>query len=147
MAPGSSKIGAAAACVRGELASTGTLSALRDEMERRLSGTAPHARVYGANVQRLPNTTCISMPGVESATQVMALDLDGYAVSAGSACSSGKVEASHVLMAMGVSESEARTAIRISLGWRTTRAEIMNFVEAWTRLYQRLGLPSVGSAA
>jgi cysteine desulfurase len=77
----------------------------------------------------------------------MAFDLEGYAVSAGSACSSGKVEASHVLLAMGVVEAEARTAIRISLGWRTTRAEITNFVEAWTRLYRRLGLPSIVSAA
>ncbi len=146
-APGIAGFGAAAADARGETLSAGALSALRDEMEHRLSAATPDARIYGASVQRLPNTTCISMPGVASETQIMALDLEGYAVSAGSACSSGKVEASHVLLAMGVAEAEARTAIRISLGWRTTRAEITNFVEAWTRLYRRLGLPSIVSAA
>ncbi|MFO0998544.1 MAG: cysteine desulfurase family protein [Alphaproteobacteria bacterium] len=143
-APGIAGFGAAAAALPRE---TATLSALRDGLERDLTAAVPLARIFGVHAPRLPNTTCIAMPGVQSETQVMAFDLEGFAVSAGAACSSGKVEASHVLRAMGVGEAEARTAIRVSLGWQTTADDVARFVEAWTRLYRRLGLPSVGSAA
>jgi cysteine desulfurase len=95
-------------------------------------------RVYGAEAPRLPNTTCISMPGVKAETQVMALDLAGVAVSAGSACSSGKVTRSAVLMAMGIEASEAETAIRISCGWNTVFEDIDRLIAAWKGLYTRV---------
>ena len=75
------------------------------------------------------------MPGVEAETQVIQLDLAGVAVSAGAACSSGKVEPSRVLAAMGVDANEAATAIRVSLGWNTTEDDADKFVEAWIQVY------------
>lgn len=77
------------------------------------------------------------MPGVSAETQVMALDLAGVAVSAGSACSSGKIRPSHVLRAMGVAPELAASAIRVSLGWRTEREDIDHLVDAWTALRAR----------
>ncbi len=95
------------------------------------------AEVVGADAPRLPNTSCLTMPGVSSETQVMAFDLDGIAVSAGAACSSGKVGPSHVLAAMGVADEVAGTAIRVGLGRDTSDAEIDRFVEAWKKLFRR----------
>jgi len=106
---------------------------LRDRIEASLPG-----KVYGASALRLPNTTCISMPGVKAETQVMALDLAGVAVSAGSACSSGKVTRSAVLTAMGVEPAEAETAIRISCGWNTVFEDIDRLIAAWKGLYTRV---------
>jgi cysteine desulfurase len=80
------------------------------------------------------------MPGVTSAIQVMAFDLAGFAVSAGAACSSGKVAASHVLAAMGVDRDDAGCAVRVSLGWTTTDADIDAFIDAWRDLRSRLGV-------
>jgi cysteine desulfurase len=79
------------------------------------------------------------MPGVDSEVQVMAFDLEGIAVSAGAACSSGKVSASPVLLAMGVAQELAASAIRISLGQGTTQSDIDGFVESWSGMYRRLG--------
>ncbi len=110
---------------------------LRDRLEAQLLNISPESHIYGHETPRLPNTTAISMPGVASELQVMSLDLDGIAVSAGSACSSGKVKASHVLKAMGASDEEAGSAIRISLGWTTTEVEIDRLVASWRKLYQR----------
>lgn len=110
---------------------------LRDVAEAALVAVAPDARVYARDVPRLPNTLSIGMPGVPASTQVMALDLAGVMVSAGAACSSGKVKRSHVLSAMGASPEEAECAIRVSLGWSTTRAEIDRLVNAWSALYRR----------
>jgi cysteine desulfurase len=109
----------------------------RDRAERRLAEIAPEAPIYARRVARLPNTFAIGMPGVPAATQVMALDLAGVMVSAGAACSSGKVRRSAVLDAMGVSAEAAESAIRISLGWSTTEAEIDQLVEAWGALHAR----------
>ncbi len=117
----------------------GRIAALRDRAERRLLDLAPNAHIHAMNVSRLPNTICISMPGVAAATQVMALDLAGVMVSAGSACSSGKVKRSHVLDAMAVPTSLAESAIRISLGWGTGEADIDRLVDAWGALYGRVG--------
>ena len=107
--------------------------------EEAISGAPPPpgSRVFGAEAPRLPNTSCITMPGVSAELQVMALDLAGVAVSAGAACSSGKVQASHVLRAIGAGEEAAASAIRISTGWATTPADIDRLVEAWSALYQR----------
>ncbi len=110
------------------------MSALRDRLEARLDG----AVFYGRDGPRLGNTSCIGMPGVSNETQVMAFDLEGFAVSAGAACSSGKVGASHVLLAMGVDEAAAGEAIRVSLGPDLTEDDIDAFADAWNRLAARL---------
>jgi cysteine desulfurase len=126
--------GAAAAAARDGLAVEG----LRDRLEASLLAIAPGARVFGAGARRLGNTTCISMPGVKAETQVMALDLAGVCVSAGAACSSGKVQRSAVLRAMNVQDSEAATAIRISCGWNTESDDIERLIAAWRDLYIRV---------
>ena len=110
---------------------------MRDDLEDRLRQSVPDVHVIGKNAPRLPNTSCVTMPGVTSETQVMALDLAGVAVSAGAACSSGKVARSHVLEAMGVADEIAECAIRVSLGWRTTQRDIDRFYQAWTELFER----------
>jgi cysteine desulfurase len=147
--PGIVGFGCAAEIARRELPDIGHLAALRDDAERRLQAVAPTARIFGSGTQRLPNTLCIGMPGVPAETQVMALDLAGVMVSAGAACSSGKVRASHVLTAMGVSPEEASSAIRISFGWRSIVADVDHLVEAWGALYARAGASadSIASAA
>ena len=124
--------GIAADAARTELDAYARTAALRDDMERNVG-----ARVFGAEAPRLPNTSQIAMPGVPAETQVIAFDLDGIAVSAGSACSAGKVEPPYVLAAMGVPDREATTAIRVSLGRDTTRNEIERFIAAWRALYRR----------
>ncbi len=134
---GIAAFGEAARLAAGELDQFAELASLRDEMEDRLAEIAPARKVIGGGVVRLPNTSCMTMPGVRSDTQVMALDLAGIAVSAGSACSSGKVAASHVLDAMGMELDEAMTAIRVSLGRGTTAAEIDCFLTAWAEIYRR----------
>lgn len=111
---------------------------LRDRMEGSLLAIAPGARVFGAGAPRLGNTSCISMPGVKAETQVMALDLAGLCVSAGAACSSGKVHRSAVLLAMGVEDAVAETAIRISCGWNTESDDIERLIAAWRDLYIRV---------
>lgn len=109
------------------------MPALRDDLERRLRAACPEAVILGGTAPRVGNTTCIAVPGVPAETLVIALDLDGFAVSAGSACSSGRVARSHVLDAMGIDPDLARCAIRISSGWHTTEGDIAAFAEAWTR--------------
>jgi cysteine desulfurase len=113
--------------------------ALRDRIEAEIRAAVPGARVFGAGAERLPNTSCLEMPGVSNKTQLIALDLEGIAVSTGSACSSGKVGPSHVLAAMGVEPAAADCAIRVSLGWASSEADVDRFVAAWTRLYARAG--------
>ena len=112
---------------------------IRDAMEQKLLAAAPTARVFGINAPRVPNTTTITMPGVPSDTQLMVLDLEGYAVSSGSACSSGKVQTSHVLKAMGADDKVAGQAIRISTGWNSCPEDLERFADAWIALFQRKG--------
>ncbi len=135
--PGIVGFGRACTLAAAELAEYAKLAGLRDAAERRLRALAPEARVFGATAERLPNTLCITMPGVPSETQIMALDLAGVMVSAGAACSSGKVRPSHVLSAMGASPEDAGSAIRISLGRGTTEADIDRLVTAWAALRER----------
>jgi cysteine desulfurase len=111
---------------------------LRDRLELALVGTTRDATVFGSGTPRLANTSCISMPGVRAETQVMAFDLAGVCVSAGAACSSGKVQRSAVLSAMGVEDAVAETAIRISLGWNSQAEEINRLIAAWRDLYIRV---------
>ena len=134
---GISGFGAAAALVEQTVASAPALLQLRDDIEDRVRTIWPAAVIFGAAAKRLPNTSCIGLPGVSNEVQVMALDLAGVAVSAGSACSSGKLTPSHVLQAMGAGDVAAASAIRVSLGWQTTAADCERFVEAWTALATR----------
>jgi len=119
---------------------------LRDEMEEALEREVPEVRILGRSVPRLPNTSCIALPGVDATTQLVRLDLDGISVSAGSACSSGKIGRSHVLAAMGLPPGIARGAIRVSLGWSTTADDIVRFVRAFTAMARAL-LPRTALAS
>jgi cysteine desulfurase len=118
----------------GGLADFQRLGRLRDRIETQV-GRHAGVRVFGAGASRLANTSCLTMPGVRAENQIIALDLAGIAVSAGSACSSGKIEASHVLAAMGVDADEAATAIRVSLGWDSTEQDVDRFLEAWAAIH------------
>lgn len=111
---------------------------LRDALEARLKAGAPEVTIWGAETNRLDNTLCLSAPGWPSEIQVIALDLAGFAVSAGSACSSGKVRKSKVLEAMGANSADAESALRISLGWTTTNDDIEAFANAWLNEYARV---------
>jgi len=107
------------------------VSQLRNILENSLDLDGNVTILVGKDATRLPNTTCLVTPGWKGETQVMQMDLAGFAVSAGSACSSGKVTSSAVLRAMGFNEREAGSAIRISIGPATTREEVLRFSEAW----------------
>jgi cysteine desulfurase len=87
--------------------------------------------IFGASAERLPNTTLFGVPGLKGETAVIAFDLDGVAVSSGAACSSGKVQPSHVLAAMGVEPELTRGAVRVSLGGTTRETDIDRFLNAW----------------
>jgi cysteine desulfurase len=108
---------------------------VRDEMEQALLAAAPDAVIAGLGAARLPNTTCIATPDWKGETQVMVMDLAGFAVSAGSACSSGKVRASRVLTAMGLTDL-APCALRISLGPDTTREDALRFADTWSNRHR-----------
>lgn len=108
------------------------VSELRNILENTLAQAAPDAIFFGQDSARLPNTSCFAVPGWKGETQVMQMDLAGFAVSAGSACSSGKVRESRVLRAMGYGAETASSAIRVSLGPTTTEAEVLAFATAWT---------------
>jgi cysteine desulfurase len=110
---------------------------LRNILENRVSDAAPDTIFAGNGAPRLPNTSCMVTPGWKGELQVMQLDLAGFAVSSGAACSSGKVGPSRVLRAMGFDETAATSAIRVSLGPTTTEDEIMRFADAWTALYAK----------
>jgi cysteine desulfurase len=131
--PGIAGFGAAAAIAVGRR-DHARIKALRDRLEREALARVPEARIFGASAPRIGNTTCIAIPGRQASTQVMALDLDGIAVSAGAACSSGTVKASHVLEAMGVGPDWSDHAIRVSLGWATRDADVDRFLDAWTAM-------------
>lgn len=124
--------GAAAAAAQRDLEKTSQIRALRDGLERDIMRINPTSVLIANTVERLPNTTLIAMPGKLAETLVIKLDLAGIAVSAGAACSSGKVGTSHVLEAMGVAPEIARAAVRVSLGYGTTADDVGRFVEAWT---------------
>lgn len=94
--------------------------------------------IVGEDVERLANTTCFAVAGINAETALISLDLDGISVSSGSACSSGRVETSHVLMAMGLDKDIARAAIRVSMGWNSTSTDTESFLEAWSSYLSRL---------
>jgi cysteine desulfurase len=135
--------GVAADLVNADASSAQHLAALRDAMEQGLKG----ARVLGAGAARLPNTSCIAVPGLTAETMLISLDLQGFAVSSGSACSSGKVSLSHVLRAMGVEDDIARGALRISLGWNTSMDDVKLFMEAFNKMTDALSPKQRDTAA
>jgi cysteine desulfurase len=136
---GIAAFGAAAKETRENFAKNATsMATKRAELEAKIMALSPSAVVFGAAVDRLPNTTLVAIPGAKAETLVIALDLDGVAISSGAACSSGKVAPSHVLAAMGVAVELARGAIRVSLGPTTTDSEIDRFLNVWKRLAQSL---------
>jgi cysteine desulfurase len=138
--------GAAATAARTETAGSGQIGALRDWLESGLDTICDATVVFGRNAPRLPSTSCFAVPGIAAETAVIALDLDGVAVSSGAACSSGKVAPSAVLTAMGVPVELSRGAIRVSLGWETREEDVARFLAAWRKLVVRLR-PEVERAA
>jgi cysteine desulfurase len=125
---------AAAATARTFEAERARLLALRARLEAGLKAQSPGMVVFGAEVERLPNTTLFSVPGLKAETAVIAFDLEGVAVSSGAACSSGKVQPSHVLAAMGVPAGLARGAVRVSFGPSTSESEIDRLIRAWIKV-------------
>jgi cysteine desulfurase len=113
------------------------ISQLRNILEKALSAQTKDTIFVGKGAARLPNTLCMIAPGWKGETQVMQMDLAGFAVSAGSACSSGKVRASRVLRAMGFEEDLAASAIRISIGPGVTEDQVLRFAETWAKQYDR----------
>lgn len=119
---------AAAAARRAE--ETTALSLWRDAMETEIARVLPGTVFFGAGAERLPNTSCFALPSIDAQVLLIALDMEGFAVSSGSACSSGKVKRSHVLSAMGVEPELAKGVIRVSLGWNSRREDCVSFVQA-----------------
>lgn len=132
--------GAAAEAAMGSLQVMQRVATLRDGFEAALRAMTPDAIIVGSDSERLPNTTSIAVRGLQAETLVIKLDLAGFAVSAGAACSSGKVGTSHVLQAMGLSADIAQGAIRISLGIETTEADIAAFITAWKQIVSQRAL-------
>jgi cysteine desulfurase len=125
---------AAAATQRQLAAEAASMRALRDSLEAGLKAITPGTVIFGEAAERLPNTTLFAVEGMKAETALIAFDLEGIAVSSGAACSSGKVAPSHVLAAMGVLPALARGAVRLSLGWGTTEADVEYLLAAWRRI-------------
>jgi cysteine desulfurase len=126
---------AAAVALAGRDSEAAHMGSLRDQLEAGLLAVTPEVTVFGRDaVARLPNTTLFALPGIKAETAVIAFDLEGIAVSSGAACSSGKVQPSHVLAAMGVSGPLQRGAVRVSLGWNSAAADVEKFLSAWIKL-------------
>jgi cysteine desulfurase len=131
--------GAAAAAAREQFAAEAThMKRLRDGLESGLKAITQSAVIFGETAERLPNTTLFAVEGMKAETAVIAFDLEGVAVSSGAACSSGKVQPSHVLAAMGVPQGLLRGAVRVSLGWSTTKVDVEGFLAAWRKLASAL---------
>jgi cysteine desulfurase len=137
--PGITAFGAAAAVARGEFADEAArMLPLRQKLEEGVRAIAPETVIFGADAPRLPNTTLFAVAGVKAETAIIALDLEGVAVSSGAACSSGKVQPSHVLEAMGFSPALTRAALRVSIGWSTTESDVERFQNAWRKVLPAL---------
>jgi cysteine desulfurase len=137
---------AARACLADYQSEAARLAVLADRLAASVRAVAPDAVLFSESAPRLPNTVSFSVPGVEAATLMIALDLAGVAVSSGSACSSGKVAPSHVLAAMGVKPDLARGAIRLSLGWASGEADVDRFAEAFGGVMARMRAARQGAA-
>ena len=127
----------AAAQDASDLSDMQRVSSLRDRFEAELLHLAPDAVIFGRGAARLPNTSNFAIPRLSAETALIALDLDGVAVSSGSACSSGKVRPSHVLAAMGVDETLARGGLRVSFGWSSKDEDVDAAIASLRRLMAR----------
>ena len=137
--PGIAAFGVAARTAKEHLEVESNIGALRDRLEAGIMDISPEATIFGRDMERLANTTYFALRDFSAETLVIAFDLAGIALSSGSACTSGKVEASHVLIAMGVDQQLASCAIRVSLGHETTMEEVDKFLEVWSRIYRNIG--------
>ena len=124
---------AVAATMATQGADCARMETLRTRIEAGI-GAMPNATIFCANAPRLPNTTLFTLSGMQAETAVIGFDLEGIALSSGPACSSGKVQPSHVLEAMGVSAAAARSGLRLSLGFSTTAGDVERFLRAWRKL-------------
>lgn len=137
--PGAVALGAAASWIRANLeGEAARLAAIRDRLERGILERVPQAAVNGGRAPRTPNTTNISFAGLEGEAMVIALDLKGFAVSTGSACSSGAIEPSHVLTALGLPAEKAKASVRFSLGRSNTEEQVDALIEAVVEVAERL---------
>jgi cysteine desulfurase len=140
--------GAAAEAARSGLATEpARMAALRDRLEAELRALTPDLTIFAAGTERLANTTLVAVPGTKAETALIAFDLKGIALSSGAACSSGKVQASHVLAAMGIKPELARAALRFSLGWETNEGDLDLCLNAWKQVVSSLGRERGGRAA
>ena len=133
--------GFAAAAAQAELsrvAESGRLAALREILQAGLLEIAPEAAIFSGEAARVGNTLAFALPGLSAETMVAAFDVEGVALSSGSACSSGKVTPSHVLAAMGVPPDQARSALRLSLGWTSRKEEVVRFLEIMAKVHERM---------
>jgi cysteine desulfurase len=139
----------AAAAVSANQADAARMAGSRDRLEAGIKAILPEALIFGESAPRLPNTTLFAVPGMKAETAIISFDLNGIAVSSGSACSSGKVQASHVLAAMGVEPALAQGAVRVSLGWSTSESDIENLLDALIKVVSSLrkGHMNAGLAA
>lgn len=140
-----SGFGAAAKAAVSDLARAATWADWRDRMAETVA-SAGKASVFSAGTGRLPQTLCFAVPAIPAETLLIALDLEGVAVSSGSACSSGKVSASHVLAAMGVPTALAKCAIRLSLGWDSAESDLDSFASAWRRVVSHVAPGEIQAA-
>ncbi len=110
---------------------------LRTQLEAGLLEISPDAVIFGKDTPRLGHTCLFAVPGFSAETQVIQMDLQGVSISSGSACSSGKVDRSHVLEAMGVGDELSFAALRVSLGAATTKSDVDVFLSVWQQIYER----------
>jgi cysteine desulfurase len=137
--PGIAALGEAARWLQQNFAvETARMARLRDRLEQGILEAAPRVRVNGAGAERTPNVTNLQFPGIEGEALLIALDLAGFAVSSGAACSSGAVTPSHVLTAMGLSAEEARSSLRFSLGRINTEEQVDALISAVSQAAARL---------
>ncbi|WP_294536228.1 cysteine desulfurase family protein [uncultured Rhodoblastus sp.] len=129
---------AVAASLAGRAAESQRLRALRDDLQAGVLEIAPEAAIFGEGAARVANTLAFALPGLAAETLVAAFDVEGVALSSGSACSSGKVAPSTVLASMGVSAGLARSALRISMGWKTDDEEVVRFLQILARVRERM---------
>ena len=145
--PGLVGLGVAAARARTRLGEVGRIAGLRDTLERDLLAAVPGTHVNGRRDARVANTSNVGFEGIEAESLVIAYDLEGIAVSTGSACSSGTLEPSHVLKAMGLDPHDTQNAIRYSLGWSTTEADVARVVAVTPALVERLRTVTAGATS
>lgn len=139
--------GVAAEAAEKEAQDWARLAGLRDKLEAGVREICPAVTIFGEEAPRLANTSCFAAPGISAETALIAFDLERLSLSSGSACSSGKVSVSHVLTAMGADEATARCALRVSLGWNSSDADIERFLEVWPQVVDRLNPKARSRAA